>query len=597
MKRICSLLLALVMVFSLFSVTANANVLDNGLNNYVREGKLDNGLYYDVYEDHVEIRSYEGDGTKLVIPSEIEGLPVTSINDGVFYLCSHLIEIVIPDSVTSIGDYAFEGCSSLTSIVIPDSVTFISDYAFEDCSSLISIVIPDGVTSIGRAAFRDCSSLTSIIIPDSVTFIDRDAFSNCSSLTSIDISCGITSISDYTFSWCTSLTSIVIPDGVTSIGDYAFDVCFSLASIVIPDGVTSIGNYAFDACTNLTSIVIPDSVTSIGDYAFYGCETLSSVVIPDSVTYIGDEAFMYCSSLTSIDLPDGITSIGKYAFSICSSLTSIVIPDGVTSIGEYAFFWCDSLSDIVIPDSVTSIEHHAFMKSERLTTIYFEGDAPKLGEYVFAYVTATAYYPAGNATWTADAMQDYGGNITWVAYDPNAPVNPFTDVPAGCWYEAPVLWALDNGITDGTSDTTFSPGNQCLRAHVVTFLWNAEKTPEPAAASSSFSDVPAGAWYEKPVLWAVENGITSGVSPTKFGAGDVCSRYQVVYFLWKAAGSPEPKTTVNPFTDVNPGHFFYKAVLWAVENDITSGTSDTTFSPTQPCNRAQVVTFLYKAYN
>ena len=176
-------------------------------------------------------------------------------------------------------------------------------------------------------------------------------------------------------------------------------------------------------------------------------------------------------------------------------------------------------------------------------------------------------------------------------------LNPFTDVPAGSWYEAPVLWALDNGITSGTSATTFSPGDQCLRAHVMTFLWNAEKCPEPAAASSAFTDVPAGAWYEKPVLWAVENGITSGVSSTKFGAGDVCSRYQVVFFLWKAAGSPEPKTTVNPFTDVNPGHFFYKAVLWAVENGITSGTSPTTFSPTNPCNRAQVVTFLFAAYN
>ena len=100
-----------------------------------------------------------------------------------------------------------------------------------------------------------------------------------------------------------------------------------------------------------------------------------------------------------------------------------------------------------------------------------------------------------------------------------------------------------------------------------------------------------------PVHWAVEHGITSGTSDTTFGAGDVCSRYQVVYFLWAAAGKPEPKTTHNPFTDVKTSHFFYKAVLWAVENGITSGTSDTTFSPTTPCNRAQVVTFLYKAYN
>ena len=282
--------------------------------------------------------------------------------------------------------------------------------------------------------------------------------------------------------------------------------------------------------------------------------------------------------------------------------TELVIPaeyEGlpVTAISDFAFYDCSSLTSIVIPDGVTYIGARAFENCHGLSSIYFEGDAPEIGEDAFLYVTATAHYPAGNTTWTADVMQNYGGEITWVAYDPNAPVNPFTDVPAGCWYEAPVLWALENGITDGTSATTFSPGNQCLRAHVVTFLWNAEKTPEPAAASSSFSDVPAGAWYEKPVLWAVEKGITSGVSPTKFGAGDVCSRYQVVFFLWKAAGSPEPKTTVNPFTDVNPGHFFYKAVLWAVENGITSGTSDTTFSPTQPCNRAQVVTFLYAAYN
>ena len=93
-------------------------------------------------------------------------------------------------------------------------------------------------------------------------------------------------------------------------------------------------------------------------------------------------------------------------------------------------------------------------------------------------------------------------------------LNPFTDVPAGCWFEKPVLWALDNGITDGTSDTTFSPGNDCLRAHVMTFLWNAEKCPEPAATSSTFTDVPAGSWYEKPVLWAVEKGIPAVVAPT-----------------------------------------------------------------------------------
>ena len=177
------------------------------------------------------------------------------------------------------------------------------------------------------------------------------------------------------------------------------------------------------------------------------------------------------------------------------------------------------------------------------------------------------------------------------------PLNPFTDVKTSHFFYKAVLWVVENGITSGTSDTTFAPGDKCLRAHVVTFLWKAEKSPEPSAYTKSFTDVPSGAWYYKPVHWAVEHGITSGTSDTTFGAGDVCSRYQVVYFLWAAAGKPEPKTTHNPFTDVKTSHFFYKAVLWAVENGITSGTSDTTFSPTTPCNRAQVVTFLYKAYN
>ena len=175
--------------------------------------------------------------------------------------------------------------------------------------------------------------------------------------------------------------------------------------------------------------------------------------------------------------------------------------------------------------------------------------------------------------------------------------NPFIDVPAGSWFEKPVLWAVENGITSGTSANTFSPNSQCLRSQVVTFLWSAEGKPAPTSYSKSFTDVPSGAWFYKPVHWAVENGITSGVSATEFGANNVCSRYQVVFFLWKAAGSPEPTSTYNPFHDVKSSDFFYKAVLWAVEKGVTAGLSPTEFGTHAPCTRAQVVTFLYKAYN
>ena len=146
--------------------------------------------------------------TEIIIPSEYNSLPVTSIGDIAFFDCKRLTNVVIGDSVTSIGDYAFASCSSLTRVVIPDSVTSIGDYAFGVCSSLTGVVIPDSVTSIGESAFASCSSLASVVIPDSVTSIGESAFSDCSSLTSVVIPDSVTSISDYAFRGCTSLTSI-----------------------------------------------------------------------------------------------------------------------------------------------------------------------------------------------------------------------------------------------------------------------------------------------------------------------------------------------------------------------------------------------------
>ena len=174
--------------------------------------------------------------------------------------------------------------------------------------------------------------------------------------------------------------------------------------------------------------------------------------------------------------------------------------------------------------------------------------------------------------------------------------NPFTDVPEDSWYIDPVLWALENGITTGATETTFNPNGTCLRAQVVTFLHRAEGSPAPSATENPFTDVKSTDFFYKPVLWAVEESITNGTSATTFGSYDNCNRAAVVTFLWRAAGCPEPETTENPFSDVKPTDFFYKAVLWAVENGITNGVDATHFGPTQTCNRAQVVTFLYRAY-
>ena len=174
--------------------------------------------------------------------------------------------------------------------------------------------------------------------------------------------------------------------------------------------------------------------------------------------------------------------------------------------------------------------------------------------------------------------------------------NPFADVPSDSFYYEPVMWAVANGITNGTSATTFGPNDQCMRAHVVTFLWRAVGSPEPTWTDNPFVDVKESDFYYKAVMWALENGITSGLDATHFGPTAYCNRAQVVTFLYRTMGSPELESMDNPFADVQAGAFYEKPVLWAVQNGITNGLSATSFGPNAICNRAQIVTFLYRAF-
>lgn len=172
--------------------------------------------------------------------------------------------------------------------------------------------------------------------------------------------------------------------------------------------------------------------------------------------------------------------------------------------------------------------------------------------------------------------------------------NPFADVSANSYYYNAVQWAVKNGTTGGTSATTFSPDAPCTRAQAVTFLWRAAGSPAPSSIEMPFADVPADAYYYNAVLWAVENGITGGTSATTFSPDAPCSRGQIVAFLWRSKQSPKVAAE-NPFMDVNAADYYHDAVLWAAENGITGGTGANTFSPDAPCTRAQIVTFLYRA--
>ena len=346
----------------------------------------------------------------LVIPSAINGLPVTSIGEWAFDACRGLTNVTIPSSVTSIGESAFSD-SGLTTIMIPNSVTSIGEGTFYGCTGLTRVTIPSSVLFIGESALADCSRLVSVTVDlanpaysssDNVLFNRKQT-----SLVAFPagktgvytIPNSVTSIGDSAFFACGGLTSITIPSSVISIGDSAFEYCNALQTLTIPSSVTSIGYYAFSD-SGLTSITIPGSVTSIGDYAFDGSDFLTNVTILNGVTSIGESAFDGCSGLTSVTIPSSITSIGYGAFAYCSGLTSVTLPSSITSIGIYAFSECTGLTSVTLPSSVISIGDFAFESCDGLTGVYFLGNAPTRGIGVFnGAINATVYYIQGKTGW------------------------------------------------------------------------------------------------------------------------------------------------------------------------------------------------------
>ena len=194
-------------------------------------------------------------------------------------------------------------------------------------------------------------------------------------------------------------------------------------------------------------------------------------------------------------------------------------------------------------------------------------------------------------------FENVKGNHTIEAIFMKANGNPqtgvFVDVPEGSYYEEAVAWAVENGITQGTDDTHFSPDGICTRAQAVTFLWRTAGSPASKTSAMPFTDVPVGSYYYDAVLWAVENGITKGTSETRFSPDDTCTRAQIVAFLWRSEKSPAAGSR-NPFADVKSTAYYADAVLWAVKEDITKGSTNTTFSPDADCTRAQIVTFLWR---
>lgn len=424
-KRFFSILLAFSMLCTFIPITSSAE-----------EGtKYGDYLYYELFNHNTEIIITDCDTsvTEIVVPSEINGLPVTAIGDSAFEYCTSLTSVTLSDNVTSINAKAFRYCTELMSIAIPDNVTNIGVYAFSVCGSLTSAKIPDSVTYIGDGAFASCSKLESITIPDGVTSISKSMLSDCSNLKSVTIHDGITSIGSYAFSNCSALTNIAIPYSITDIGGYAFSGCDNLTNITVDENNTEYSSadsvlynkdktklIKYPIGNKTTEFVIPNGVTKVDADAFCGCDSLASITIPATVTNIGISSFDDCGSLRSITvdgnnadyssvdsvlydknktvlirypignertefaIPDTVTEIGGFAFSDGNKLISITIPDGVTKIGGSAFYGCSKLANVTIPNGVTKIEDYVFYGCSGLVSVIIPDDVTRIGTCAFS---------------------------------------------------------------------------------------------------------------------------------------------------------------------------------------------------------------------
>ena len=642
---------------------------------------------------------------------------VTRLGAYVFYKCSSLQSVTFPESLTEIGKYAFDTCPSLQSPTFPGKLKSIGYAAFSECTSIQSVTFPESLTEIGEFAFDGCSALkSSVVLPSGLTVLQKCAFRS-TSLQSVTLPAGLTKIEREVFSGCESLASVTVPEGVTLIGFAAFRGCTSLKKVTLPESLKTIGEEAFKFCTSLPEIHIPKGVTEIGLRAFFipstsfekitvaagnpsfasvdgvlfskqktrlicypGGKPDSTYEIPEGTEVIETAAFEENKQLMHVIFPIGVM-LESAAFEYCVKLQKITLWEGMEEIPDYAFNVCRNVTELVIPASIKKLGALAFGQCSALKNIYFKGAPPQISNLTFYNVTANAYYPEAlidewapivndvwynNLTWIprhvdVTAMkfakttleipvgktvrpqvtftpEDGYLNLTWksnapgyVSVDENGNVTAkkvgktnisasgtiggktvtikctvnvlFKDVTNKGYTPYTAIYALNaKDIVAGFSDGTFRPNDYVTRGQVLVFLWRSAGKPNPKTSTITFKDAAdikaLGPQYEKAVLWGIEQGITEGFTDNTFRPNANCTRGQIVTFLWRYKGKPNPKSGYSgSFPDVPKTHTFYKAVSWAASYKITTGFTDGTFRPTANCTRGQCVAFIYRMLN
>ncbi len=521
--------------------------------------------------------------TSVTIPDS-----VTSIGGWAFTDCASLTSVTIPDGVTSIGEYTFSWCTSLTSATIPDSVTSIGEFAFHNCKSLTSMTIPRSVVSIGYDAFGWCESLTSVTILDGVRSIGNSAFTDCKSLTSVTIPNSVTSIGRGAFSSCASLTGIWVAEGNSHYVSDASGVLFNkdkttlvqcpgaFAVYTIPGSVTSIGDDAFSGCASLTSVTIPDSVTSIGNYAFSCCGSLTDVY------FTGTETAWNCITIGTANDALKNANIHYNYVSHTHSYKDVVTAPTCTEKG-YTTHTC-SCGDSYVDTYVDALGH-----AWDSGTVTKQPTATETG-----IKTYTCTRCSETKTETIPKLT-HEHSYKAVVTAPTCTAKGYTTHTCACGdsYVDTYVDALGHAWDSGKVTKQPTATETGVRTFTCTRCGETKTETIPATGSvdvtEMFTDVTKN-WAYPGIQYCVTHGIMGGMGDGTFAPTGTTTRAQIVQILYNLEGTPAVSGT-TPFTDLT-ANWYKPAILWAYQNNVVAGTSPTTFAPDQPVTREQIAVIL-----
>ena len=576
----------------------------------------------------------------LKFPAQLE-----SIGDSCFDQAGLAGDLVIPKSVKKIGFVAFRNCHGLTSITVEGNPTFSKGdktYAFQYCNNLlwmkanfniikqvVNITTPDqykGETfepqnsSWFTADGKEVGSSTNI--DQETTFyrwftkkvlLNANGGQNNGDIQEVYAffapALGETKTIQFPSRYNRGQVSYVVKvddtkftrDGYTFkewTGDAAGEKPYEIGKHIynyMPDAIYAQWSKVIDEGTYFVSPVIADQTYTGSALEPAVKVTKNGEVISDTEYSVKYSANTNVGTATAT-VKVGDTVIGTATFNIVKAKPTVSItaePASLVGGGKVTL----TVTGVPEEGNVTvTCDNGITVDSENGT--YSAVLPNRTVSYTFtANYDESTNYTATSAKCEVSVTRRYSSSTT-VTPEPTPEPTPeetvkFSDVSTSAYYYDAVKWAVENGVTDGVSATLFAPYESCTRAQIVTFLWRAAGSPEPKTMSS-FADVPASAYYAKAVAWAVENGITNGMTETMFAPNATCTRGQSVTFLYRALKGTASGSV--SFTDVKSDAFYADAVNWAVASDVTNGTSATTFSPNADCTRAEIVTFLYRAY-